>query len=319
MGEQRCERVSELGRTYAAALLMGDEVAAEIAIREAMEAGLSAAEIDDEIIAPALWLVGDLWERGEISVADEHLATEISMRVLTLQREAERLAVSRGAHRVMLATPAGALHVVALRMIGNLLRDAGYDIVMLGPDVPAGDLVASAKRYEPDVICLSTTMPGGSDRVLIAIDEVQRARPQSSFVIGGRGLSSRVRTLDAKTEIASRVGEARARGAGDQRLPARPRGHRGGRRDGQARRHELDLARQALRAVAVDDDVEPGVQRPALRVVAGELVEHPDAHLARLTLGGEHADRGPQPRDRALRDAPPQLFRVRLHACHDMS
>ena len=191
MGEDTM--LSRLGRAYAAALLMGDEVAAEIAIREAMEAGLSAAEIDDEIIAPALWLVGDLWERGEISVADEHLATEISMRVLTLQREAERLAVSRGAHRVMLATPAGELHVVALRMIGNLLRDAGYDIVMLGPDVPAGDLAASAKRYEPDVICLSTTMPGGSDRVLIAIDEVQRARPQSSFVIGGRGLSSRVR------------------------------------------------------------------------------------------------------------------------------
>ena len=43
------------------------------------------------------------------------------------------------------------------------------------------------------MICLSTTMPGGSDRVLLAIDAVQRARPQSSFVIGGRGLSSRVR------------------------------------------------------------------------------------------------------------------------------
>src|SRR3954452_19201870 len=91
MGEERWEMVAELGRTYAAALLIGDEVAAEIAVREAMEAKLSAAEIDDEIIAPALWVVGDLWERGEITVADEHLATEISTRVLALQREAERL------------------------------------------------------------------------------------------------------------------------------------------------------------------------------------------------------------------------------------
>ena len=46
--------------------------------------------IDDEIIAPALWLVGDLWERGDISIADEHLATEISLRVLALAREARR-------------------------------------------------------------------------------------------------------------------------------------------------------------------------------------------------------------------------------------
>jgi hypothetical protein len=37
-------------------------------------------------------------------------------------------------------------------------------------------------------------MPGGTDRTLVAIDEVQQVRPQMSFVIGGRGLSSRVRS-----------------------------------------------------------------------------------------------------------------------------
>jgi hypothetical protein len=55
-------RVSALGRAYADALLSADEGAAEIAIREAMEAGLDTAQIDDEIIAPALWHVGDLWQ-----------------------------------------------------------------------------------------------------------------------------------------------------------------------------------------------------------------------------------------------------------------
>src|SRR3954462_6018900 len=128
--DAREAKLDELGRAYAAALLTGDEVAAETVIPEAMEAGLATGDIDDEIIAPALWLVGELWERGEISVADEHLATEISTRVLALQREAERLAISRGAHRVMLATPAGELHVVALRMIANLLGEAGYDVLM---------------------------------------------------------------------------------------------------------------------------------------------------------------------------------------------
>ena len=105
--DTRDAKVRELGRAYASALLSGDEVAAEIAIREALEAKLSTADIDDEIIAPALWLVGELWERGEISVADEHLATEISVRVLALQREAQRVARARGGHGVILAAPAG--------------------------------------------------------------------------------------------------------------------------------------------------------------------------------------------------------------------
>ena len=88
--------IGAICRHYAAALLSGDEVAAEVAIREAIDAKLTTAQIDDEIIAPALWLVGDLWQRGEISVADEHLATEISLRVLALQREALRTAGARG-------------------------------------------------------------------------------------------------------------------------------------------------------------------------------------------------------------------------------
>ena len=96
-------KLRELQRVYATALLMGDEIGAEIAIRDAMDAGASTAQIDDAIIAPALWLVGDLWERGEITVADEHIATEISIRVLALQREAERVA-SRPARA---ADPAG--------------------------------------------------------------------------------------------------------------------------------------------------------------------------------------------------------------------
>jgi methanogenic corrinoid protein MtbC1 len=187
-------KLSDLARAFVAALLSGDEIAAEIAIRDAMEAKLGTAEIDDEIITPALWFVGELWARGEISVADEHLATEISIRVLALQREAQRVADARGGHRVMLAAPAGELHVVALRMVANLLREAGYTVLMLGPDVPAPALAAAASRHQPDVICLTSTMPGGADRMLIAMHEVQKAWPATGFVIGGSGLTARIRS-----------------------------------------------------------------------------------------------------------------------------
>jgi MerR family transcriptional regulator, light-induced transcriptional regulator len=183
------DRIKELADAFAEALLAGDEVAAEIAIREAMEAELSSAQIDEQLIAPALWLVGELWERGKISVADEHLATEISVRVLALQREMQRVARSRAGHRVMLATPMGELHVVALRMVENLLRGAGYEVVMLGPDVPAAALGDVAKRLRTDVVCLSLTMSGSSDEILRAIDNVRRVVPSAGFVVGGRGVT----------------------------------------------------------------------------------------------------------------------------------
>ena len=91
--------LADLGRACAMALLAGDEIGAELAVRDAIDARLTTAQIDDEIIAPALWLVGRLWARGEISVADEHLATEISLRVLALQREAVRTERERAGRR----------------------------------------------------------------------------------------------------------------------------------------------------------------------------------------------------------------------------
>jgi methanogenic corrinoid protein MtbC1 len=204
--DSREAKVSGIARAYADALLRGDEVAAELAIREALDAGLSTAEIDDEIIAPALWFVGELWQRGEISVADEHIATEISIRVLALEREAQRVASTRPGLHVMLAAPEGEHHVVALRMIGSLLRDAGYSVVMVGADVPAEALAVSARRHTADVVCLTATMPGGEDQALIAIHEVQQQWPFAGFVLGGRGLTSRSRSRPG-VEVCRRVSE----------------------------------------------------------------------------------------------------------------
>jgi len=178
-----------LASAYVDALVDGDEVEAEIAIREAMDAGMSSAEIDDRVIAPALWHVGELWELGEINVAQEHLATEISLRVLTLQHEARRVAQARSGHRVMLTTAPGEQHVVALRMAENLLRGAGYEILMLGADVPSDGLAAATRSHKPDVVCISSTMIGRTSLVLAAIDEARRGRPAVAIVLGGRGLT----------------------------------------------------------------------------------------------------------------------------------
>jgi MerR family transcriptional regulator, light-induced transcriptional regulator len=217
--DAREARVGELGRAYADALLSGDEAEAEIAVREAMDAGLGTAEIDDEIIAPALWFVGELWQRGEISVADEHVATEISIRVLALQREAQRVADARVHHRVMLAAPSGEQHVVALRMVENLLRNAGYEVVMLGADVPAEALAASVSRRRPHVVCLTASMAGQADQAMATIGAVQQRWPSVRFVIGGRGLPSRTQSRPG-IEVCRRVSDvveavdAMVRGAG---------------------------------------------------------------------------------------------------------
>ena len=205
-GQDHEQVLAELGQAYARALLQGDEIAAEVAIREAIDAGLTTAQIDDEIIAPALWLVGRLWARGEISVADEHLATNISLRVLALQREATRTVRGREGSKALLAAPEGEMHFVALQMISNLLRDAGYTVLMLGPDVPLDTLADAAGRHEPQVVCLSATMPDVSDRLMLAIHEIERGWAGAGYVLGGAGISPRLRPRPG-LQVCKRVSE----------------------------------------------------------------------------------------------------------------
>ena len=87
----------------------------------------------------------------------------------------------------MLAAPAGELHVVALRMVDDLLRDAGYRVLMLGADVPAAALRQSARRYEPDVVCFTVTMPRSARNVLRSIDSVRGVPPTAGFILGAHG------------------------------------------------------------------------------------------------------------------------------------
>jgi methanogenic corrinoid protein MtbC1 len=106
----------------------------------------------------------------------------------------------------MLAAPAGEQHIVALRMTSNLLREAGFEVMMLGADVPSDALAATAGRHEPAVICLSATMPAGATAISSAIHAVQRHLPRAGFVIGGRGLPSQLQPRPG-VDVCHRVSE----------------------------------------------------------------------------------------------------------------
>jgi len=169
------------------ALLAGNAIDAEEIVREAIDGGLDQAMIDAAIIAPAMHHVGDAWARGEISVADEHLATQTTYRMLALLREAFRVQRRRPGQRVMLAALEGEEHVLALRMASDLLEQAGFDVRYLGPNVPLCTLPAIVERHAPAVFALTATRPCAR-RLEASIAAIRRASPSIGLVLGGAGI-----------------------------------------------------------------------------------------------------------------------------------
>ena len=176
-----------LSERFGLSLIEGDAEGAEHAVREAFDEELPYAVIHDAVVAPAMHKIGVLWERGEIGVAHEHLATQISLRTLALLRELFRVVRRRSDHRVMLAALQGEHHVMALQMAGDLLEDAGYDVVMLGPDVPTASLREIVEEHKPQVVAVSVTMPTAAAQLPGALIAVTDASPTTGVIVGGKG------------------------------------------------------------------------------------------------------------------------------------
>jgi diguanylate cyclase (GGDEF)-like protein len=176
-----CERFGE-------ALLAGSARTAEEVADQAFVVDRNAAAVDARVIAPAMWRIGELWEQGRVSVADEHLATAISHQITA--RLFGHLLVSepRGLDRVVLAATMGEHHVLGLRMSADVLEGAGYDVMYLGSDVPLESLLRACERYRPAVVGLTVSMWLNVPTLLWEIEELAKLVPTPGVMVGGRAL-----------------------------------------------------------------------------------------------------------------------------------
>jgi MerR family transcriptional regulator, light-induced transcriptional regulator len=190
---ERGSLLRDLREAYIGALLLGDDLRAERAVREAIDAGCDETAIHREILEPSMRRIGELWEDGTLNVADEHLATQITLRVLALEREAFRVARGRRDHRVMLCAVEGELHTLGLHMVHNVIAGGGYDTRFLGADVPIDSLAPIVSKHRPHVFALGATTPESGELLALAIDEVRRGAPETALLLGGQGVPAELR------------------------------------------------------------------------------------------------------------------------------
>jgi diguanylate cyclase (GGDEF)-like protein len=158
--------------------------------RQGLIEGLSVAGLYQRVIAPAMWRIGTLWEQGEISVADEHLATALTHQVMAgIYGPSLGHKVMPG--RVLLAAVEGEQHALGLRMAADVIELAGYETIYLGADVPTADLLGVVTARAPDLVALAATMPDSATALDRAITGIQGADPSLSVLFGGQGARAR--------------------------------------------------------------------------------------------------------------------------------
>lgn len=190
---QAAPDLARLARAYLETLRAADAAGAYRVASGALAAGLSLARLYQGVLTPAMYEIGNLWEKGALTVADEHLAAALTHRVLEALRPQAFVASESGPSRprAMLATVQGEQHALGLRMAADLLEDAGHKTLYLGADVPTASLLRAIEVLTPDLLALSATMPESGRRLESVLAEVRDEHPDLSLVIGGQATTSR--------------------------------------------------------------------------------------------------------------------------------
>jgi diguanylate cyclase (GGDEF)-like protein len=182
-----------LARAYGDAMHVGDPEIAATVVADALRNGLSAVEIQSRVIAPAMWGIGELWERGVLSIAQEHLATALSHHVVTrLYPSLLRRARVRG-KTVVVAAVEGEQHSLGLRMVADVFEGAGFDVRFLGADVPLGSLLAWVAAHRPAAVALGVTMGLGAANLGRQLHALRDFDPDLRLIVGGQGVPAALR------------------------------------------------------------------------------------------------------------------------------
>jgi DNA-binding transcriptional MerR regulator len=165
-------------RQLADALEGFDEPAAQAVLDRLLSAATVEAVLT-AVILPYLRELGERWERGETSVAQEHFASNVIRgRLLALGR-----GWGRGVGPVaLLACLPGEQHDLGLIAFGLALRSHGWRIAYLGSDTPLDTLERAAEAVDPAVIVVSAT---ADERVAPVASQLQALARKYRVGLGG--------------------------------------------------------------------------------------------------------------------------------------
>lgn len=145
---------------------------------------LAAATVDallTDVVLPYLHELGERWQRGEVSVAQEHFAsTVLRGRLLGLAR-----GWGRGLGPLaLLACLPGERHELGLIAFGLALRSRGWRIAYLGSDTPLDTIDKAARVLAPALVVLNAVT---DERVRPVAAQLRTLAEQHPLALGGSG------------------------------------------------------------------------------------------------------------------------------------
>lgn len=154
--------------------------------QEALEQGKDPSMLLNDILLPAINLVGEYFDKGryflpQLIASAEAMkkAIEILEPLLLKDTAADEMPT------VILATVEGDIHDIGKNLVALMLKNYGFQVIDLGKDVPAKTIVEAAKEHHARLIGLSALMTTTMKRMKEVVAFVKQEGLPVKIMIGG--------------------------------------------------------------------------------------------------------------------------------------
>lgn len=147
------------------------------------------------LFAPVLVRIGDEWEQGKVTVAQEHFASQLIMqRCVQLFRI---LPIQKHLPRALAFCPEGEEHHIGLMLFSLFLRKKGLEVIYLGPNTPLHELVRLIELKQISVISVSLTDTRHMEALEKWVAACRTVYPNMVFSLGGPAFRSTPSSLSS--------------------------------------------------------------------------------------------------------------------------
>jgi len=141
-------------------------------------------DLCDRVIGPALRRLGDDWEAGRVSIAEEHRATAICERLIAAHSSQP---AGRPRGTAVVATPQDERHGMPALMAAACLRENHWHVHHLAADLPPDEISKLASQVGANLVVLSTASASGAAQANLASRAVSATAPDATVLIGHAG------------------------------------------------------------------------------------------------------------------------------------
>jgi len=178
----------DLKRALYRAVIEGDPEKALGYARELLNTGFDVKQIVTDVLAPAMRVVGEMYERGEYFIADLIASAEAFKQVFdnVLKPRLSSSAASKGVIAVF-GTVRGDIHELGKNIAKALFEAEGFEVIDLGVDVPPERFAEVVESRKARVVGLSALMTTTMVEQARVIEELKRRglRERVIVVAGG--------------------------------------------------------------------------------------------------------------------------------------